>query len=145
MNSSQLNYYLSVSPGIMVCPTSPCACVSVCGRPFSVFCWLPQTLALWCVTLHDSQRKPSLPSSASSLSTKLWRNLFIWERHTLLTCTTTSTSSLSTREYWHTHNILPQVHSYNSAVHVDKVINVKYYDIFVCVFQMCVYNAYKTQ
>lgn len=82
-----------------VCLTSPYVCVSVCGRLFSACCWSPQTPAHWCVTSHDSQRKLLLPSSASSLFMRLWRNSSIWEKLTLSTCTITSTGSLTTRKY----------------------------------------------
>lgn len=73
-------------------PICHCERVSVCGRLSSVFCWWPQMPVPSSVTSRGSQRKPSPPSYASSLSTRPWRNFSTWVNTFPLTRTTTWTN-----------------------------------------------------
>lgn len=92
---------MSCVPATMACPTCRCGPALVCGQPSCVWFWWPQMLALWSATSPGSQRRPSPHSSASSLSTRLWRSCFTWESTILSTCTTAWTTSPCIREYRH--------------------------------------------
>ena len=83
----------------MACPICRWGPASVCGRLSSASCWWPQTPAPSFVTSHVLQRKPSPHSSASSSSTKPWRNSSTWGTTTPSTRTTTWTNSPRTRTW----------------------------------------------
>lgn len=83
--------------GSMACPICLWEPALVCGQLSSVWCWWLQMPALWFVTSHVSQRKLSPHSSASSSSTRPWRNSSTWGITIPLTRTTTWTNSPCTR------------------------------------------------
>lgn len=83
--------------GSMACPTFLWEPALGSGqRPSASFWWLQMPFPLF-VTSHVLQRKPSPHSSASSSSTRPWRNLSTWETTIPSTRTTTSTNSPRTR------------------------------------------------
>lgn len=86
----------SPTSGTTTCPICHCGPASACGRPCCVCSWLLRMQALWCATSLGSQRRPSLPSFASSLSTKPWRNSSTWEKSTHLMLT-----AIWTNSRWH--------------------------------------------
>lgn len=83
----------SFNLGTTNCPICRSGLASAYGQPCCVSCWLPQMLALWCVTSLGSQRRPLPPSYASYSFMRPWRSYSTWEKSTPSTLTPIWTNS----------------------------------------------------